>query len=208
MPLNYANSELALDYSARIAAARQQRFLQAQMEHEYRQKQEQAEQAEQQRKIQAERQKLDAQAERQRHEQVALQKQQAALQNQRAALQKQQQQAQQKAREQVKKVPSAQQSQGGGQKAIHVYGAEWCGFTRRQNKEIEEALANDPNSSDKHVYFNCAEDKSTEVCQKLQAFPLTVVHEVGKAYTLEELTAIKQPGYRPGPAVVAELNAS
>ena len=40
---------------------------------------------------------------------------------------------------------------------------------------------------------------------EMTAFPLTVVHERGKKYTLDELTKINQAGYRPGNMVVDEL---
>ena len=49
--------------------------------------------------------------------------------------------------------------------AIHVYGAEWCGFTRKQNKEIEDALGNDPDKKNKHIYIDCAKDKTNETWQ-------------------------------------------
>ena len=93
-----------------------------------------------------------------------------------------------------------------GDKAIHVYGAEWCGFTRKQNEEIKEALKDDPNAAQKHVYIDCASDKTNSVCKGLQGFPLTVIHERGKQYTLEELMKTTQPGYRPGKQVVGELH--
>ena len=93
-----------------------------------------------------------------------------------------------------------------GDKAIHVYGAEWCGFTRKQNEEIKEALKDDPNAAQKHVYIDCASDKTNGVCKGLQGFPLTVIHERGKQYTLEELMKTTQPGYRPGKLVVGELH--
>ena len=94
-----------------------------------------------------------------------------------------------------------------GTNAIHVYGAEWCGFTRKQNTEIKEELKNDPNAGQKHIYIDCAGDgKTNGVCKELRGFPLTVVHERGKQYTLEQLTKINQPGYRPGATVVGELN--
>ena len=94
----------------------------------------------------------------------------------------------------------------GAKLAIHVYGAEWCGFTRRQNKEIEEALAGDPDAKEKHVYFDCAGGATAKGCEGLDAFPLTVIHEVGQEYTLEDLTFTTKPGYRPGVKVLEELN--
>ena len=104
------------------------------------------------------------------------------------------------------KKPKARPKKKGAKLAIHVYGAEWCGFTRRQNKEIEEALVGDPDAKEKHVYFDCAGGSTAKGCEGLQAFPLTVIHEVGQEYTLEDLTFTQQPGYRPGTACVKELN--
>ena len=92
-----------------------------------------------------------------------------------------------------------------GSPAIHVYGAEWCGFTRRQNTEIKEALEKEPNGGNALVYLDCAgEHKANKACDGLPGYPLTVVHERGKEYTLEELLKINQPGYRAGAAVVEE----
>ena len=90
-------------------------------------------------------------------------------------------------------------------RAIHVYGAEWCGFTRRQNNEIKEALKNDPRAAEKHIIIDCPTNSSNSVCKDLKAFPLTVVHTVGEKYSLAEVMQQHQPGYRPGTSVVAEL---
>ena len=90
-------------------------------------------------------------------------------------------------------------------RAIHVYGADWCGFTRRQNNEIKEALKNDPYASEKHIIIDCPSDPTNSVCKDLKAFPLTVIHTIGENYSLKEVTQQHQPGYRPGASVVAEL---
>ena len=102
-------------------------------------------------------------------------------------------------------APAPAKHTGSTRNAIHVYGAEWCGFTRKQNKEIEDALKNDPDKKNKHIYIDCAKDKTNETCTGLQAFPLTIVHEVGTSYSTNQLTSLVQPGYRPGKMVVDEL---
>ena len=90
-------------------------------------------------------------------------------------------------------------------RAIHVYGADWCGFTRKQNTEIKEALKNDPHAKDKHVIINCPDQPNNNVCKDLKAFPLTVIHTIGEEYSLEEIEQQHKPGYRSGTSVVAEL---
>jgi len=90
-------------------------------------------------------------------------------------------------------------------RAIHVYGADWCGFTRKQNTEITEALKNDPHAKDKHVIINCPDQPNNKVCKDLKAFPLTVIHTIGEEYSLEEIEQQHKPGYRSGTSVVAEL---
>ena len=100
---------------------------------------------------------------------------------------------------------TAQVKQSRPSRAIHVYGADWCGFTRKQNTEIKEALKNDPHAKDKHVIINCPDQPNNKVCKDLKAFPLTVIHTIGEEYSLEEIEQQHKPGYRSGTSVVAEL---
>ena len=182
------------------------------------------EQAAQKRREQAAQKQREQAAQKQREQAAQKQREQAAQKQREQAAQKQRVQAAQKQREQAaqkqrglaprQQAPRPQNAVqrtvgGAGKPAIHVYGAEWCGFTRKQNGEIQEALAGTSNAADKHVYFDCAgADKQMPICKEMRAFPLTVVHEKGKEFTLEELTKIKQAGYRPGNVVLGELNAA
>ena len=45
-----------------------------------------------------------------------------------------------------------------------VYGADWCGWTQKQKKEL--AQHNVP-----HKYVNCADDKDKEQCAGISGFP-------------------------------------
>ena len=114
-------------------------------------------------------------ANRQRAGQMKLQQQkreqQQREQQKREQQQREQQQREQQQREQQQRAHRDDRKRRAQpnteKKAIHVYGAEWCGFTRRQNTEIKEALAGDPDAASKLVYTNCADDKAKEkgVCK-------------------------------------------
>jgi actin-related protein len=115
------------------------------------------------------------------------------------------QQNRQRAQEAAIARRTAQVKQSRPSRAIHVYGADWCGFTRKQNTEIKEALKNDPHAKDKHIIINCPDQPNNKVCKDLKAFPLTVIHTIGEEYSLAEVEQQHKPGYRSGTSVVAEL---
>jgi len=128
--------------------------------------------------------------------------QEAAIARQRA---QEAEQNRQRAQEAAIARRTAQVKKPSPSQAIHVYGADWCGFTRKQNTEITEALKNDPLAKDKLVSINCPDQPNNKVCKDLKAFPLTVIHTIGEEYSLEEIEQHQKPGYRAGTSVVAEL---
>ena len=59
--------------------------------------------------------------------------------------------------------PSPSGSSNGG---FTVYGTDWCGFTTKQRKQLDEKYG-----KDSHTYVNCEKNKSA--CKGMDGFPVT-----------------------------------
>lgn len=51
-----------------------------------------------------------------------------------------------------------------------VYGTDWCGFTTKQRKQLDEKYGNNS-----HTYVNCEKNKSA--CKGMNGFPVTQTPE-------------------------------
>ena len=96
---------------------------------------------------------------------------------------------------------------GGSDKepGIYVYGTTWCGFTRKQVAEVEDALQKDEQlESNMLHYIQCDKDgKDDPVCQSLQAFPLTMVH---RGPPTPEQAGKHEPGKQPADHLLKQLH--
>ena len=95
--------------------------------------------------------------------------------------------------------------------AIFCYGADWCGYTRMQINELQEALeAAEPALGGKAALRIIECDKvDNAVCAALRGYPFTVVHAQGGAPPdAKQLLQHTQLGKRQSNAVLDELRAA
>ena len=94
-------------------------------------------------------------------------------------------------------------------KAIHVYGANWCGFTRTQVSELKETLKHETGGLESLQFHECTDQNlATEhkkICGGLQGYPLTLVNDkAGPKAPVAELLKTNRMGKRPAAEVVGE----
>ena len=91
------------------------------------------------------------------------------------------------------------------QPGIYVYGTTWCGYTRQQVAEVQDALQQDDQLDRSMLhYIQCDKDgKDDPVCQSLQAFPLTMVH---RGPPTPEQAAKHEPGKQPAHHLLKKLH--
>ena len=58
-----------------------------------------------------------------------------------------------------------------GEKDLIVYGADWCGWTKRQIAELDKS-----HLKDKYEFKDCAADDGQQVCAGITGFPTIEIH--------------------------------
>ena len=70
---------------------------------------------------------------------------------------------------------------------ICVFGADWCGYTRKQISDLKQDLKND--YDDAVTYVKCDENRDNPVCRKISGFPQTAVVE-GDCMDIQDLADV------------------
>ena len=94
-------------------------------------------------------------------------------------------------------------------KHIHVYGANWCGFTRSQISELKDTLKHENRGVESLHVHECTDENldpvHKKICSSLQGYPLTFVDDDSVPKNKpEELLKKHRLGKRPSNEVVLE----
>ena len=85
---------------------------------------------------------------------------------------------------------------------ICLFGADWCGYTRKQKEALQDQL-----DQDHATYVDC-EKSDHAVCQQVRGYPHTIVHE-GSCQDIQSVQDVPPgqsfSGFQPDTAKITDV---